>query len=109
MNNQPAFPCAVTTPIVQSILDEKLAEIEAEAAATINAPLTNPWRFDGLATASVVYALIARLRAAEADAKRYRWLRSRLPGSAYRIAGVIYSEGGDGVDRAIDAAMERAP
>ena len=39
------------------------------------------------------------------DAVRYRWLRSRLPGSAYRIAGVIYSEGGTGVDAAIDAAM----
>lgn len=39
------------------------------------------------------------------DAQRYRWLRSRLPGSAYRIAGVIYSEGGDGVDAAIDTAM----
>ena len=39
------------------------------------------------------------------DAERYRWLRGRLPGSAYRIAGVIYSEGGDGVDAAIDAAM----
>jgi hypothetical protein len=39
------------------------------------------------------------------DAERYRWLRARLPGSAYRIAGVIYSEGGAGVDAAIDAAM----
>lgn len=42
------------------------------------------------------------------DAQRYRWLRSRLPGSAYRIAGVIYSEGGAGVDSAIDAAMSAA-
>ncbi|MHA3884627.1 ead/Ea22-like family protein [Stutzerimonas degradans] len=39
------------------------------------------------------------------DAERYRWLRGRLPGSAYRIAGVIYSEGGDGVDAAINAAL----
>lgn len=39
------------------------------------------------------------------DAERYRWLRNRLPGSAYRIAGVIYSEGGAGVDAAVDAAM----
>jgi hypothetical protein len=39
------------------------------------------------------------------DAERYRWLRARLPGSAYRIAGVIYSEGGSGVDAAIDTAM----
>lgn len=40
-----------------------------------------------------------------ADASRYQWLRSRLPGSAYRISGVIYSEGGAGVDAAIDAAI----
>jgi len=39
------------------------------------------------------------------DAARYQWLRGRLPGSAYRIAGVIYSEGREGVDAAIDAAM----
>lgn len=38
------------------------------------------------------------------DAARYRWLRGRLPGAAYRIAGVIYSEGGAGVDAAVDAA-----
>ncbi|MBD1554687.1 ead/Ea22-like family protein [Pseudomonas typographi] len=41
------------------------------------------------------------------DAERYRWLRGRVPGSAYRVAGVIYSEGGDGVDAAIDAAMSK--
>jgi len=39
------------------------------------------------------------------DAERYRWLRSRIPGSTYRIMGVIYSEGGAGVDAAVDAAM----
>lgn len=47
----------------------------------------------------------------KADAARYRWLRSRRPGSAYRIEGVIYSEGGEGVDTAIDAiiAKEQTP
>ncbi|WP_434456548.1 hypothetical protein JQR85_13745 [Stutzerimonas urumqiensis] len=49
--------------------------------------------------------LTARVAELERDAGRYRWLRGRLPGSAYRIAGVIYSEGGDGVDAAVDAAM----
>lgn len=49
--------------------------------------------------------LRAEVEAMRKDAERYRWLRGRLPGSAYRIAGVIYSEGGDGVDAAIDAAM----
>lgn len=55
-----------------------------------------------LAALSAVTAERDRLRE---DAERYRWLRGRLPGSAYRIAGVIYSEGGDGVDAAVDAAM----
>lgn len=50
-------------------------------------------------------ALIAERDRLRKDAERYRWLRGRLPGSAYRIAGVIYSEGGDGVDAAVDAAM----
>lgn len=48
--------------------------------------------------------LIRERDALKADAARYQWLRARLPGSAYRIAGVIYSEGGAGVDAAIDAA-----
>ena len=51
--------------------------------------------------------LRAQVEALRKDAERYRWLRGRLPGSAYRIAGVIYSEGGQGVDVAIDAAMSR--
>jgi len=56
-------------------------------------------------------ALRAERDAAVADAQRYRWLRARMPGSAYRIAGVIYSEGGSGVDAAIDAAraQEKKP
>ena len=55
--------------------------------------------------------LRAKLAEAEADAARYRWLRSRIPGATYRIMGVIYSEGGSGVDVAIDAAIdaERGP
>lgn len=50
--------------------------------------------------------LRAECQALRVDAVRYRWLRGRLPGSAYRIAGVIYSEGGSGVDTAIDTAMQ---
>lgn len=40
------------------------------------------------------------------DADRYKWLRNRVPGGTYRVIGVIYSEGGAGVDVAIDAAMQ---
>lgn len=45
----------------------------------------------------------------EIDPFAAQWLRGRLPGGAYRIAGVIYSEGGAGVDAAIDAAMASRP
>lgn len=89
----------MTTPPVPSITDEQLAELESIIGA---ADEEYPQR-------AIYASLIARLRAAETDAARYRWLRGRLPGSAYRIAGVIYSEGGDGVDVAIDTAMEHHP
>ena len=56
------------------------------------------------ARAAVAQATPGALTSEAEDAARYRWLRNRLPGSAYRIAGVIYSEGGAGVDAAIDAA-----
>jgi hypothetical protein len=41
------------------------------------------------------------------DGARYRWLRNRVPGDTYRVIGVVYSEGGNGVDVAIDAAMAK--
>ena len=59
------------------------------------------------ASPSVVCALLVELDDARLDAKRYQWLRSRVPGSDYRIMGVVYSEGGSGVDAAIDAALAR--
>jgi hypothetical protein len=53
-----------------------------------------------------VYVPVAALRAALDDAERYQWLRRRTPGSAYRVMGIIYSEGGASVDAAIDAAIK---
>lgn len=112
----------MTTAPVTSISDELLAEIEAaflegwnESGEGWNAeyPCSTSSQ-NQIALAAIeftqnerVSTLITRLRAAERDAGRYRWLRDRVPGSAYRIAGVIYSEGGAGVDTAIDAAMPR--
>jgi hypothetical protein len=55
--------------------------------------------------AALIRAQAAEIERLRADAERYRWLRSRVPGSAYRIIGVIYSDGGEGIDRAIDAAI----
>lgn len=53
-----------------------------------------------------ITCLRAELSAYREDAERYRWLRNRIPGSAYRIAGIIYSEGGVGVDAGIDKARK---
>ena len=61
------------------------------------------------AATAEIESLRSRLAETEAlrkDAERYRWLRPRLSGSAFRGAGVFYSEGGPGIDAAIDAAME---
>lgn len=58
-------------------------------------------------TASVSGEVVPAIEKLRKGDERYQWLRSRIPGSAYRIAGVIYSEGGLGVDAGIDAAMSK--
>ena len=50
---------------------------------------------------------LAELEAARKDAERYRWLRGRISGESYRVIGIVYSEGGTGIDLAIDAAMRQ--
>ena len=54
-----------------------------------------------------VTALQAEIEALRKDAERYKWLRSRMPGAAYRVEGIIYSQGGSGVDAGIDAAIAK--
>lgn len=76
----------------------------------------------GLCNRESILGLIARLRAAEADAKRYRWLRSQPNDcSAPRIDICHWQRNGNDsvnegeglrleeADKAIDAAMERTP
>ncbi|MFW4884455.1 hypothetical protein ACOAOW_11600 [Pseudomonas aeruginosa] len=113
----------MTTPIVQSISDEQLAELDE-----LTAKLTGDWWVDWdssyavTASPSNIQSLISRLRAAEADAKRYRWLRSQPNDcSAPRIDICHWQRNGDDsvnegeglrleeADKAIDAAMERTP
>lgn len=53
-------------------------------------------------------SLRAQLAARDRDVERYRWLRARKPGGKYRIAGLIYSDGDEHFDAAIDAAMAKA-
>ncbi|MBS2057869.1 hypothetical protein [Pseudomonas aeruginosa] len=79
----------------------------------------------GLCNRESILGLIARLRAAEADAKRYRWLRNpdqdvslvldkvsgEVPADEFGCGGYLAYEyrSGDELDAAIDAAMERTP
>lgn len=99
----------MTTPIVPSISDEQLAELERFLS------------FGGSmlrVKSDALIGLIARLRAAEADAKRYRWWRDRagvIPdGDGYTTwvlanGSEMYDLERKETDEAIDAAMERTP
>lgn len=104
----------MTTPIVPSISDEQLAELEQMASHEF---------FSDDNDASVMFGelrgLIARLRAAEADAKRYRWLRDQNE-SLRSDAFVVLSQDcpadeglrhwvGACLDTAVDSAMEPKP
>jgi hypothetical protein len=98
----------MTTPPVMSITDEQIAEIE---------------RFIGFGgsfikvKSSALNALITRLREAEADAKRYRWLLEDCTTAhhgeqrpvlvcAFELPVIGWREE---IARRIDAAMERTP
>lgn len=56
---------------------------------------------------ATITALQAEIEALRKDVERYRWLRSRMPGAAYRVEGIIYSQGGSGVDAGVDAAIAK--
>lgn len=96
----------MTTPLVQSISDEQLADSERL--------LADLERFVCIGS---IGALIARLRAAEADAKRYRHLLENAVSkhSAEQTPVLVCSfdlplnDWRNEVSRRIDAAMERTP
>ncbi|EMZ5725042.1 hypothetical protein [Pseudomonas aeruginosa] len=129
----------MTTPIS----DEQLAEIERDILAQAqtmsgqceggvwlrggDCPKCQATRHDrcqfplsqSYAIPSNVEALIARLRAAEADAKRYRWLRDKSADAdgVYPMVSLTDDCGdqvsnwlfGKAVDKAVDEAMESTP
>lgn len=86
----------MTNPIVLSISDEQLAELADGCIDSIPCPI------------SALYELAERLIAAEADAKRYRWLRGFERGgiTVRDLKSHLHVEG---LDAAIDEAMERTP
>ena len=88
----------MTTPRVPSITDEQLAEIELASWGSENYTI----QID----ANDVRAIITRLRAADADAARYRLLRDGLSWPAV-FASHDAPEPLRGAD--LDTAMERTP
>lgn len=71
-------------------------------------------KYYALVNRDALLALITRLRAAEADAARYRWLREQCGMSGSLTIAVVGSWelipwSGDDIDAAIDAAMEHTP
>lgn len=128
----------MTTPIVQSISDEQLTELEeychkrafvccgnfksgaeymsAREEVCCNEPVLTDVNIN--TPAEEILGLIARLRAAEADAKRYRWLCASAwyvgpepCGDTEAVSWHDHNETMDGVTEAIDKAiaMERTP
>lgn len=129
----------MTTPIVQSISDEQLAELEeychkrafvccgnfkswaeymsAREEVCCNEPVLTDVNIN--TPAEEILGLIARLRAAEADAKRYRWLRDKSADAdgVYPMVSLTDDCGdqvsnwlfGKAVDKAVDEAMESTP
>ncbi|HCE8553389.1 TPA: hypothetical protein NHR88_003846 [Pseudomonas aeruginosa] len=99
---------------VQPISDEQLAELEGYSQHT--AYLGDE---DAAITMGELRGLIARLRAAEADAKRYRWLRDKSADAdgVYPMVSLTDDCGdqvsnwlfGKAVDKAVDEAMESTP
>jgi hypothetical protein len=88
----------MTTPLVQSISDEQLADSERLIAD-----------LEQFVCIGSIAALIARLRAAEADAKRYRKWTGLMFVEPSKLARALAScESIDDVDAALDA-MERTP
>lgn len=92
----------MTTPIVQSITDEQLVEIEADGCMYV--------------TQQEARGLITRLRAAEKDAQRYRYLRARayeddtegdwIVGISEEFNFPRYASHEEAIDVAIDAAIK---
>lgn len=94
----------MTTPIVPSITDEEVDCLESQCRRKWSDSGKTD-RYINLST-STVSALITRLRAAEKDAARYRYIREtdELPMNLMRLEMM-----GELLDKAIDTAMEQQP
>ncbi|MFW0750143.1 hypothetical protein [Pseudomonas aeruginosa] len=106
---------------VQPISDEQLAELEEVVVRLTHGDWWVDWNgsYIEIASPSNIKSLIARLRAAEVDAKRYRWLRDKSADAdgVYPMVSLTDDCGdqvsnwlfGKAVDKAVDEAMESTP
>ena len=94
---------------------DRITELEAQqsdlrqlqtALATGQPVWPNNWSQPVAMVAYEFHLRQEQLAEAQRDASRYQWLRSRVPGGDFRVAGIVYSEGGEVVDAGIDAAMQ---
>lgn len=93
----------MTQPIVPSISDADLTMLEDYLDG-----LTVPDERMAEVKIGELRGLIARLRAAEKDASRYRWLREFIDQSPQAIEHLPCSDG-DLIDEVIDLRMEQKP
>lgn len=124
----------MTSKATYEITDEQIAEIEALANVAHISRSGHEWfsnddcwwwtgkadegDFMAVASPNNILALISRLRGAERDAGRYRWLRKNVcmgcpspEGSHYKdaylvVTGYGYEESGDITDAAVDEAAK---
>lgn len=96
--------------ILQSITDEDLDAIEQYAMRTDKTPNSAT-----VITFQELQQVVARLRAAEKDAERYRWIAEnasidwKLDYKNIEIVFPVDSDGFDYLDDLVDLAMEQQP
>ena len=91
----------MTTPPVPSITDDMIAELEEAARGRMTEPYVSE---SEQGECGLYIALITRLREAERDAARYRWLRE-YENDCFMLNTLQVASMED-LDVAIDAAMK---
>jgi hypothetical protein len=81
----------------------RIAQLQAEVEALERQKQVSAMEY--LALEGQCREHLDKIEALRKNTERYQWLRSRVPGSTYRVMGIIYIEGGEGVDAGIDTAI----
>lgn len=93
----------MTTALVVTITDELVAELERHAVNLCN----RGRNLTPTISAEELSALLSERAELKRDSERYHWMRKRISLSQYYILGAeLTSNTPDGVDQAIDQAMQ---